>query len=202
MAQQKRATPTPRAATPWRLKADDEDQLNNRKDLGPDRLAPQVVPASETSLAAPISFHPLASLFPLMEGKALDALREDIRQNGVREPITMMGSAILDGRNCYMCARDLGLPYPVIELEGDDPLRFIISRNLSRRHLNESQRASIAARIANLADGERADRRSANLPTLPLPEPAPGSACRHPSRCRPDVGRFRTQRSDRETGAG
>ena len=47
-----------------------------------------------------------------MEGKALDALREDIRQNGVREPITMMGSAILDGRNCYMCARDLGLPYP------------------------------------------------------------------------------------------
>ena len=36
------------------------------------------------------------------------------------------------------------------EYAGDDPLGFVISLNLNRRHLNESQRAVIAARLANM----------------------------------------------------
>ena len=34
-----------------------------------------------------------------------------------------------------------------------DPLEFVISKNLKRRHLNESQRAMIAARLANMQEG-------------------------------------------------
>jgi hypothetical protein len=45
--------------------------------------------------------------------------------------------------------------------------RFIISANLRRRHLNESRRAMVAARLANLPHGVREDR-AANLPVLPL----------------------------------
>ena len=117
---------------------------------------------------SPVRFHEYANLFPMMQGAELDALRDDVRRNGVREPVVMLGDAILDGRNRYMCARDLGMAYPVREFDGDDPLAFVISANLVRRHLSESQRASIAARIANMDHGQRADYRAANLPVLPL----------------------------------
>ncbi len=113
---------------------------------------------------SPVSWHEYANLFPMLSGDALDSLRDDIRQHGVREPIVFLDGAILDGRNRYMCARDLCIEYPRVEFAGADPLAFVISHNLHRRHLTESQRASIAARVANMPRGG-AVYRSANLPT-------------------------------------
>ena len=121
----------------------------------------------------PVRFHDYANLFPMLHGEALDALREDIRLHGVREPVVFLGGAILDGRNRYQCARDLGVECPRVEYEGDDPLGFVISHNLHRRHLTESQRASVAAKLANMRHGERADYRAdrgANLPICDAPE--------------------------------
>lgn len=125
----------------------------------------------------PVTFHPLADIFPWLEGAANDALREDIRQNGIREPVVFLDGAILDGRNRYQCARDLGIAYPRREfgsdpLDGTDPLAFVISLNLTRRHLSESQRASVAAKLANLGQGRPADK-GANLPLLPAEPEAP-----------------------------
>lgn len=121
----------------------------------------------EHTPAVGVQFHEFANVFPMLQGAALDAMRADIRENGVREPIVFLDGAILDGRNRYMCARDLGLEYPRREFgsdpsDGTDPLAFVISLNLTRRHLSESQRASAAARLANMRRG-RPSEKSANL---------------------------------------
>jgi len=48
-------------------------------------------------------------------------------------------------------------------------LQFVISLNLSRRHLNESQRAVVAEKIANMHSGERTDLQpNANLHKVEL----------------------------------
>lgn len=118
-------------------------------------------------------FHEYANLFPMLHGDALDALREDIREHGVRDPIILYQGSILDGRNRYTCARDLGITPPTVEFEGRDPLSFVISHNLHRRHLTESQRASIAARVANIRHGGRRSEQDANLHLdIPLSERA------------------------------
>jgi len=40
-----------------------------------------------------------------------------------------------------------------IEYTGDDPLAFVLSKNLHRRHLTTSQRAMVAEKLANLSEG-------------------------------------------------
>jgi len=51
--------------------------------------------------------------------------------------------------------------------DGTDPVAFVLSINLHRRHLTESQRSSVAAKLANMRQGERTDLEpSANLPKV------------------------------------
>jgi len=98
----------------------------------------------------PAPEHEYAKLFPLLDGEARQRLVDDIRANGVLEPIVFLDGYILDGRNRYYAARELLIEYPRVDYDGDDPLAFVISRNMHRRHLTESQRAAAAAKIAKL----------------------------------------------------
>jgi N6-adenosine-specific RNA methylase IME4 len=112
-----------------------------------------------------LSYHPLANIFPLLEGEEFDALVEDIRERGQREPIVLYQNQILDGRNRHRACLEAGIACWFEEYDGDDPLAFVISLNLKRRHLNESQRAMVAAKLATLNDGQRQVGQLADVPT-------------------------------------
>jgi hypothetical protein len=78
---------------------------------------------------------------------------------------------LLDGRHRARACDDLGIPCPSRPYEGPDPVGFVISLNLHRRMLNESQRSLIGARLANLNNG-RPSRNSANLQSFSTAEAA------------------------------
>ena len=94
-------------------------------------------------------FHPIANFFPLMKGDEFKRFKKDIRTNKLREPIVIYEGKILDGRNRYLACKELGFSFDTKPLPaGTDPVAFVVSANIHRRHLNESQRAAIAAQLA------------------------------------------------------
>lgn len=98
-------------------------------------------------------YHELANLFPLMDESQYSDLVADIKENGLVESIVLHEGKILDGRNRYNACNDAGVEPNFVEYEGEDALSYVISLNLNRRHLNESQRAMIGARLANMKVG-------------------------------------------------
>jgi ParB-like chromosome segregation protein Spo0J len=101
-----------------------------------------------------LKFHPVSEIFPSMPQAEFDALVADITANGLREPIHIMGDSVVDGRHRYRACLQAGVePQFVVVPDGTDLNALVISLNLRRRHLDESQRAMVAARLANLPLG-------------------------------------------------
>lgn len=137
-----------------------------------------------------IAVHPAAEAFDLLEGDDLAGLVADIKKNGIVTPITLLkvgdGYEVLDGRNRLTAAEIAGVDLfrpdgkPIWKhfnpVGGDskfDPFAFVVSVNIKRRHLNESQRAMVAAKLANMRQGSRTDLQpSAHVREVSQPDAA------------------------------
>jgi len=103
-----------------------------------------------------LQVHPLVrDLFPPMDDAAFEDFVADIKANGQHEPVTMFEDAILDGFHRYKACQRLGIEPNFTVYTGDDPVAYVVSLNLRRRQLKESQRAVVAAKLATLRDGQR-----------------------------------------------
>ena len=101
-----------------------------------------------------LKVHPAALAFPKITGKDLKELEKDIAEHGIRVPILVNKEqdTILDGRNRWMIAHELGLkedeiPLQVFKGTDEEATAEIVSRNLFRRHLSDDQRVMIAAKL-------------------------------------------------------
>lgn len=100
-------------------------------------------------------FHSYCTLFPQADEKTLTDISADIKENGLNEPIILYEGKILDGRNRYLACGMAGVEPTFKNYTGDEPLQYVVSKNLHRRHLNESQRAMLGQKLWKMAhEGE------------------------------------------------
>lgn len=102
------------------------------------------------STLGPYDVHPFADAFPLIEGPEFDELVSDIKRQGLRSPIVLShdGKTLIDGRNRWRACDTAGAD-PVFERLPERYteamiLDYIVSTNVSRRHLSPGQLAAVA----------------------------------------------------------
>ena len=120
----------------------------------------------------------LAAALPEMSDSDFQAFKDDIRENGQRDPIAILDGAIVDGRHRERALWELGIePFYEILPTDTDPLKFILSKHRHRRNMSTSQSAIASARIYLLSlegsqqdsdEGETKDSESAKLQIAPL----------------------------------
>jgi hypothetical protein len=92
-------------------------------------------------------FHPLANDFPIIEGKQFEDLVADIKANGLQEPIVFYEDKILDGRNRYLACAIAGIDPEAVDYTGDDPVGYVISANIHRRHLTAEDKRDLIEKL-------------------------------------------------------
>lgn len=121
-----------------------------------------------------MEWHPYAKLFPLLGAEQLQSLADDIEANGLRQPIVIDShERIIDGRNRHAACQLAGVKAVYEPFTGSDSevLKLVISLNLQRRHLTDSQRAMVAAEIATIqpsANVYKNEHPSIEGPSIPV----------------------------------
>jgi ParB-like chromosome segregation protein Spo0J len=111
-----------------------------------------------------MKYHPLADIFPLMEGEEFDQLVADIKANGLHQDILLHEDMILDGRNRYHACLAAGVEPRFVRTSWmDNPAEaaaYVISANIHRRHLTAEQKREVIANLVK-AQPEKSDRQIA-----------------------------------------
>jgi hypothetical protein len=128
--------------------------------------------------------HPAAEMFPLMIPGELRTFAEDIKANGLMSPIVLWTDGkspaqLLDGRNrldaiemvigpviigapSITAGKDFLACNKVIVLDKSvDPVAYVISANIHRRHLSAEQKRDLIAKLIK-AQPEKSDRQIAD----------------------------------------
>jgi ParB-like chromosome segregation protein Spo0J len=105
--------------------------------------------------------HPACEAWPVMSDDELQKLTDDIKLNGLLDPITLAPDGmLLDGRARALACEALGIE-PTTTVYSDDPVNFSIAKNMRRRHLTKAELAFVAETLARIKHG--GDRRSQNF---------------------------------------
>ena len=125
--------------------------------LGPAGAIPVDPKAEMTSPS--YSLHPLCRIFPMGRPEALTEMTRDIVRRGLQEPIALYQGRILDGKARYMVCGSIGVPWRFTEYAGDDPVQFVVEKNLTDRALTTAQRSIAAAKITILSRAKVQNKR-------------------------------------------
>ena len=97
----------------------------------------------------------LALALPAMPDRDYQPLREDIRKNGLVDPIVVLNGEMVDGDDIlatsHRACHELGIePKYAILRDDKDQLAYVLSKNHHRRNMNPSQTAIVSGKIYRL----------------------------------------------------
>jgi len=104
-----------------------------------------------------MEFHEAANIFPL-DDEHIDELAADIQQHGQRVAIQILDGKIIDGRRRWIACKKANIVPTTEEIETDDPVAYVLSLNLHRRHLTIGEAGLVAARARKFYDDEAKER--------------------------------------------
>lgn len=112
------------------------------------------------TVAKPIQWHPAACIFPMLPDAELQELADDIEKQGQHEAIILLDGMVLDGRNRWAACKLRDIKPRTVELTEppEDPVAYVMSLNLHRRHLTPSQASMCAARARELYEQQAKER--------------------------------------------
>jgi len=102
-------------------------------------------------------YHEAANIFPMMEGDSFAEFVADIKQHGLKEGIELLDGKIIDGRNRHKACGEAGVKPRFKTVDVDDPVAYVLSKNLHRRHLDKSQLGLAAGRAQKLREKYRTE---------------------------------------------
>ena len=108
--------------------------------------------------------HPVAECFPPLSAQEYEALLADVREHGVRIPIVVTADGqIVDGLHRWRAAGEAGVECPTVQLPAGEDARLVgVNLNMARRHMNETQRAMVAAALSQNSGRGQPGKKSAN----------------------------------------
>lgn len=104
-----------------------------------------------------MEIHEAANLFPL-DGDNIGELADDIKKNGQQVPVEIYCGKLIDGRRRLRACEIAGVEPITREVNPADPVAYVLSINLHRRHLTASQRAMVGARAKEIYEKEAKER--------------------------------------------
>jgi len=98
-------------------------------------------------LTTEYEFHELCTIFPVHESE-LEEMAENIKKNGLIDPIIRYKGKIIDGRNRFLACQKANVEPTFRVLNTTLELsEYVIAKNLKRRHLSSAERTKIAIQI-------------------------------------------------------
>lgn len=111
-----------------------------------------------------LKYHQFSELTDFGAGIDIESLAAHMQKHGydATEPIVLYDGRILDGRHKHDAAQKAEVEPVFLEFTGDDEAALeFVRKKLLRQHLDSSQRAMVAAKLADLHQG--GDRRSGDF---------------------------------------
>jgi predicted DNA-binding transcriptional regulator AlpA len=99
-----------------------------------------------------LGFHELASLMAMIEGKAKEDFKADIKLKGIQTKMMLFEGRLLDGRNRYTCGKELGFEFSEKDFDlftgtYAEAEAYVISTNMMRRQMTNTQKAEVVERM-------------------------------------------------------